>query len=169
MATSLDARLNIGRLLTAWVGLAGWIFTAIAARCTGLFDRLADRVKDGIIDLGSGPDQDPTPVAREPSLPPVDPKVLGWALEPCIMQALAETAAAINEDPDGCLAALTEERVLALFQALGEVALAQAQELRFAAAEAALPGQVKAPGEWARRYRRIQFEEMRDSDSAKGS
>jgi hypothetical protein len=72
-----------------------------------------------------------------------------------VEETLRQAAEVINEDAHGCWAAATQARVLALFSALAHEALELALELRVGAAEGQVPPEQLAPGDWARRYRRM--------------
>jgi hypothetical protein len=118
-------------------------------------DNATDSVKDAILDLGSDLAEGrlSRPVGVQP-LPPLSSEQLLTALYGEIEQALRRTVEVINEDPTGCFAEVTRERVLAIFAELGHEVLEQALELRVAAAEAGLPPQ-SAHGEWVKKYRRM--------------
>src|SRR5262249_11302568 len=92
------------------------------------------------------------------ALPPVPAEQLIERLRPQVEAILHQAAVAINEDPWGCWAGLTEDRVAALCQELGQAILEMALELRVAAAEARESSRAPLQG-WAGKYRRMMARE----------
>jgi hypothetical protein len=149
------ASVGFGKLVGSWVALTGSLLAACLSRPFRFTDRAAEVVKDALLDLGADTDEDsPAGDALPASLPLVRPDEFAAAMHPHIEAALLLAAEAINEDECGCWSAVTRERVLALFHGLAQEALAQALELRVAAAEASM-AQTGASGLWVRKYRRM--------------
>jgi hypothetical protein len=152
-----NADASLRSLFACWLAFSGQIVQAITAKLRQrMVEEGAEVVKDTILDLDTETAADDwDELTGTQTLPPLNPERLVASLRSQIEQALRQAAEAINEDPCGCWAAVTEERVLALFNDLGHEALAHALELRVAAAEALLPHQQAARGAWAHKYRRM--------------
>jgi hypothetical protein len=144
------ANIGVRNLFASWFAVTAWVVRGLVVRLKDKMESGADLVKDTIMDLGN--DTEAEDVPSQP-LPPLDPALLVSALRGEVEQVLRQVAETINEDPSGCWAAATQERVQALFSALGEESLAEALELRVAAAEAQVPSQRAARGQWAHKYR----------------
>jgi hypothetical protein len=153
------ANIGVRSLFASWFAVSVWIVRAIFARLQEKLEGGADVVKDTIIDLGN--DTGPDDSAGAQPLPPLNPDLLVASLRSEVEQALRRVAEAINADPSGCWAAATQERVQTLFNELAEEALAEALELRVAAAEAQIPCARAARGEWVHRYRQMLASEGR--------
>jgi hypothetical protein len=141
-------------LFASWLEVTVWLAQAIRAKVSKCLDGGADGVKDAIMDLDNvyAPDDSAEATA---TLPPLNPEMLVACLQAKVDQVLHQVAQAINEDPSGCWEAATEERVLEFFSDLGQEALAQGLELRVCAAEAMVPRQRGASGNWAHKYRKM--------------
>jgi hypothetical protein len=147
------ARASVRSLLACWLAFSARIVEALSGRLRAtMADVGSDAVKDAILDLDN--DEPSTPGWSESlPLPPLSPEMLVATLQDKVEQALRQAADAINEDPSGAWAAVTEERVLTLFTDLGQEALNRALELRVAAAEARVPRRRRARGLWAHKFR----------------
>jgi hypothetical protein len=147
---------SLRALLLSWGRLTGRIFRACGARLGAGADRAADAVNDALLDLKWPPEDDPPVEAPPPThLPPADASGLLEASLDDLAEVFHQAAGLVNDDPDGCWAAATEEQVIALFEGLGRRVIARALEGRVTAAEAALrPGEGRCR-EWVRRYRRM--------------
>jgi len=144
---------SLGKLVSSWLSLTGWIFATCLARAQHQTEKVGQAVKDTILDLGTGPaDADragPQPLAA------LDPEAFVAGMRGRVEEILHRVAEMLNEDPCGCWTEVTEERVLALFAELAQEALAQALELRVAAEEARLQNQLGSSGEWVKKFRRM--------------
>jgi hypothetical protein len=136
-----------------------WTFSTCAERMQDLTEGGADRVKDTIMDLGCAPAVE-GPADAGP-LPPLEPSPFAAALRDEIERTLARVVEVVNEESGGGWSPRTEEQVLALFAELGQAAVQQALELRVAAAEAQMTGELSTPGGWLHRYRCMLAEEGR--------
>jgi len=136
-------------------------WTKLAAAMHGKFDetldRLADAVKDSILDwegahgcAGAGP-----VVA---SLPPVSGDDLVAALRGRVEDALRLAAGVVNDVRPGERLADRREEIIDLFTALACEAFEVALQLRLDAAAAELAG-TAPPGDWAQKYRRMRVAE----------
>jgi len=162
MPVADDVSPSLRSLIVSWLSLTGWMLAACGAKARVMAETGSDAVKDRLLDLSCDPpldDQAGLPGAE--ALPPLDPEVFAASLRGEVEAVLRRAAAAINEDPCGCWAAVTEERVQTLFAELGQEALARALDLRVAAAEAGLAPRRVSPGDWAKRYRRMKAAEGR--------
>jgi hypothetical protein len=147
--------------MASWLSFTRWTLSNCAAQvqelAEGGADRVADKIKDTMLDLGCEP---AVRGAAQP-LPPLGPGSLSGALREEIERTLQRVSEIVNEEPTGCWSPRTEEQVLALFAELAQLALAQALDLRVRAAEGPLPGQEPAVSAWVHRYRRMLAEEGR--------
>lgn len=141
---------SMASVLSSWLSLTGWMVALCAQRANDLAEGGGDRVGDAVADVGC-PAAEGDATASE--LPRLDADAFVAGLLPHVERALRQAAAAIDEEPNACLAALTRDRVLSLFRALAEEALAQAMEQRIASAERDR-GEADA-ADWVRRYRRL--------------
>lgn len=118
-------------------------------------ERVADAIKDFLLDAGTAEDADFTrPAAEDP--PPFSREDFLAALRPRVEETLGRLADVLNETPGGQLSAACEEHLTNLFARLWCEALQLGQQMRSDAVHA-VPAPFKpAPGEWARRYRRMQ-------------
>jgi hypothetical protein len=125
-----------------------------------VFDRVAEAVKDALVDWDWSP-PDEAEETGAPPLPALSAEEFIVALRPQVEDALRRVAACLNEGSDANLSPAAEQRVLDLFGRLCSDAWEVGLALRTAAADAR-PAPVPAPrGEWARRYRRMMFLEGR--------
>ena len=141
---------SLSSLVSSWLSLTGWLASACAERANRLVEGGNDRVSDALLDVDAEPPDSPADAA---SLPPLDTVEFSLAVRQRVERALWQTVDLVNSEPNACLAAVTRDRVQSLFRALADEILAQALEMRVAAAETER-GEAMAT-EWVRRYRRI--------------
>jgi hypothetical protein len=151
----------MGRLLALWWSLPARAVQTALYKAALLSAKVADGVKDGLLDLGYDPDEDEDLESFEPlPLQALDADRFVTVLRAPVEDALRRMAERLNEAPGGPPSPAVEQQVRALFDELVQEALAQAFELRMAASETDLP----PPGsgsDWARKYRRMMAREGR--------
>jgi hypothetical protein len=147
---------SLGTLLSSWLALTGWIFTAFVSRAKQQTEKVGQAVKDTILDLGDQPSaaerarpEHPQPLAL------LDANDLVSALRGRVEETLYDVAHLLNEDVYGCWEGVTVDRVHALFEELAREALERALEMRVAAEEARLGPQLASSSRWARKLRRM--------------
>jgi hypothetical protein len=151
----------VDRLLALWRLLPGLSVPAVCHKAAVLADRMADGVKDALLDLGYSADEDAQLESVAPlPLEPLDVEQFVAALHGPVESALRRMAEALNEAPGGPPSAAAEQQVRALFDDLVREALERAFELRMAASESDLPPPGSG-GDWARKYRRMMAREGR--------
>jgi hypothetical protein len=129
------------------------------AQVDEMIDRMADAVKDALVDWDWCPPDEAGEGGTAP-LPPLSAEQFVDAMRPRVEEALRRVAACLNEGPGPDLSAAAEERVLDHFGRLCSEALEVGRNLREDAAET--PPMVAAPcGTWALRYRRMMVLEGR--------
>lgn len=117
----------------------------------GLFDQLADAVKDALLDW----DVAPARGDADGDLLPMAPGAFVEALRPKVEEVLCRLAEAINEAPPDRAAEILKGPVAALFSVLLREAIFRGMQMRVEATEAGLsPTEVPA-GAWAQRYRQM--------------
>jgi hypothetical protein len=123
--------------------------------------RVADRVKDTLLDLGHDMDEDGADPSLPLPLPLMEPGPFVEALQLEVEMALRLVAERLNEAPgSGRLPEKLEEEVHAIFTELARQAIEEAFQQRMALAESDLPPE-EAGGGWARKYRRMMAREGR--------
>jgi hypothetical protein len=134
----------------AWDKFVGEVRDRIEAT----LERMADSIKDLLLDAGEYADADFTqPVAED--LPPLPKEAFLAALRPRIEETLGQLADALNEMPSGKLSAIREEHLAELLVRLWCEGLELGQQMRSDAANTGLLPVRPPQGEWARRYRRM--------------
>ncbi len=129
-----------------------------------VLDRLAERVKDAILDCDFDDDRREPPPVRE-SLPPADRELLVEALRVRSEEILWAAADLINDLRPGPGWEKGRRLVAELFAELAREAVAVGLRMRTEAAVRAGFGGPPAPGLWAERYRRMRLSEGAFPDS----
>jgi hypothetical protein len=117
-------------------------------------DRMADLIKDTLLDGMEGDDEVPAAI----SLAPVSADELIERLRPCLEQTLREVADRLNAVPGDSLPDEILEETGELFSDLWAATLRTALQMRIESALAEEPTPPDAPppqGEWAKRYRHM--------------
>jgi hypothetical protein len=117
----------------------------------GLFEQLADAVKDAILDWELAPSADGAPEDLLPMSPPLFVEVL----RPRAEEALRRLAVAINDVPPDQVTELLQGPVAKLFVDLLRDAVLIGVQMRVEATDASLTSVQRPEGDWARRYRRM--------------
>jgi hypothetical protein len=133
------------------------------AKAQGMLDRIADSVKDAVMDWelpALSDDQEPSEDSAA-ELPPVAPAQLIQALQARVESTISSVAEAINANPTGRIGPESEDRVLGLIADLVEEALQVGLQLRITAVENLLPPSQMPEGQWARKFRFMLADEGR--------
>src|SRR5271166_4589896 len=117
----------------------------------GLFEQLADAVKDAILDWELTPSGDGPP----DDLLPMSPPLFVETLRPRAEEALRKLAVAINDAPPDHVTELLQGPVAKLFVDLLREAVLIGVQMRVEATDASLTSAQRPEGDWARRYRRM--------------
>jgi hypothetical protein len=138
----------------SWTKLAA----AMRDKAEETLDRLADAIKDSVIDWERA---EPMPGERPVLdwLPPVPEERLAEALRDRLADALHRLAEAVNEVRPGDPRTATREELCEQFAALAWEAFEVGVQLRLDAAVAELAGAPAAPGAWVEKYRRMRATE----------
>lgn len=139
--------------------LAKQLLEALGYR-DGLFDQLADAVKDALLDW------DVAPQAGDASdLLPMASADFVEAMRPKVDEVLRRLADAINEAPPERAADILKGPVAALFSVLLREAIFRGMQLRVEATEAGLSPAEAPAGAWAKRYRQMRVGGLAASDA----
>jgi hypothetical protein len=130
--------------------LAKQLLQALGYR-DGLFEQLADAVKDAILDWELTPGADGPPE----DLLPMSPPLFVEALRPRIDEALRRLADAINDVPPEQAGDLLNGPVAKVFAELLRDAVLLGVQLRVEATEASVTSTQLPEGGWAKRYRQM--------------
>jgi hypothetical protein len=118
----------------------------------GLFEQLADAVKDAILDWELTPSGEDGP---PDDLLPMSPPLFVEAMRPRAEEALRRLAVAINDAPPDQVSELIQGPVAKLFVDLLREAVLIGVQMRLEATEASLTTAQRPEGDWAKRYRRM--------------
>lgn len=153
---------SLRSLLVDWFTLTHRTVRACATKADELLVDASETTKDTLLNLGLDEDEG-RQLTNLPgvSLPPMDPDRFVAVMWNEVEEVLRQVADLINEDPNGCWTAVTEERVLALFELLAQQALMQALDLRVTEAEAQLSRRDSRHATWVQKYRRLLAQEGR--------
>lgn len=153
---------SLRSLLVDWFTLTQRTVRACATKADELLVDASETTRNTILDLGLDQDDGNQPEGVPgASLPPMDPDRFVAVMWNEVEEVLRQVAELINEDPNGCWAAVTEERVRALFDLLAQQALMQALDLRVTEAEAQLSRRDSRHATWVKKYRRLLAQEGR--------
>jgi hypothetical protein len=137
-----------------WLSLFGRLGEFLSGKARLVEQRVADRVKDALFDLGQDVEEDGCEGTEALPLPPMGTKQFVKAMLSPVKIALLQAAKRLNEGPGGYTPEEIEKDVHGIFAELAGQAIEEAFQQRKALAETDLPP-VKAGGDWARKYRRM--------------
>jgi hypothetical protein len=130
----------------------------MSERVDAAMDRMADLIKDALLDGWESNEEDELPAAPPG---PIDPDEFVARLRERVERTLRQAADALNAAPDES-SAVAEEATCDLFTELWLEALKLAAEMRLEAVLGGTEPRAHGPhgagpphGEWARRYRRM--------------
>jgi hypothetical protein len=143
--------------------LAKQLLQALGYR-DGLFEQLADAVKDAILDWELTPSAEGDQAAED--LLPMSPPLFVETLRPRLEEALRQLAVAINDVPPDQAGDLIKGPVAKLFVDLLREAVFIGVQMRVEATEASVTSTQLPEGAWAKRYRRMCASRMAPADAA---
>jgi hypothetical protein len=146
--------LGLGWLRARWYSLTGWIVPFLENRARLLEERVADRIKDTLLDLGCDTEEESGEVVAPQLLRPPVTSRFAEAVHDMVEEALRQEDDQANENPRACSPQRIEQQVRALFDALLAAAIEQALRHRVVHSETARAAK-EVGGAWARKYRRM--------------
>jgi hypothetical protein len=146
-------------LRAGWLSLFGRLGQMLSGKARLIEQRVADRVKDALLDLGEEMEDESEPSVPFP-LPAMNADRFIEAMQGPVEIALRQSAQRLNEGPGGQTPEKIDEQVHVIFEELARKAIEEAFQQRMTLAENDLPP-VGHGGDWARRYRRMMAREGR--------